>query len=77
MVHTVLLERKKFFTLGWNILYDFNDTDFLTSARVLDIYLDTYEQTPWAAMKYLISEVIYGGRVTDSWDRRLMNVYVA
>ena len=26
--HSVLLERKKFLMLGWNISYDFNDSDF-------------------------------------------------
>lgn len=27
--HTILIERKKFKTLGWNVTYSFNDSDFL------------------------------------------------
>lgn len=26
--HSVLLERKKFLQMGWNIIYGFNDSDF-------------------------------------------------
>lgn len=26
--HSILLERKKFLHLGWNIVYDFKDSDF-------------------------------------------------
>lgn len=29
--HSVLLERKKFLMLGWNIAYEFNDSDFEVS----------------------------------------------
>jgi len=74
--HSVLVDRRKFLNLGWNIPYDFNDSDFDVSELCLSLYLDEYELTPWDALKYLVSEINYGGRVTDDWDRRLMNVYM-
>jgi len=74
--HSVLLERRKFRTLGLNIPYDFNDTDFSVSDDLLKTYLDSYERTPWDALKYLIAEANYGGRVTDELDRRVLNSYL-
>lgn len=74
--HSLLVDRRKFGNLGWNIPYDFNDSDFEVSELCLRLYLDEYDQTPWDALKYLISEINYGGRVTDDRDRRLMNVYM-
>jgi dynein heavy chain len=76
--HSVLLERRKFKALGWNIPYDFNNSDFSICENIVQIYLDEYpEKTPFDAIKYLVAEANYGGRVTDDWDRRLVNVYVA
>uniref|UniRef100_A0A8C9P5P1 Dynein axonemal heavy chain 2 n=1 Tax=Spermophilus dauricus TaxID=99837 RepID=A0A8C9P5P1_SPEDA len=74
--HSVLLERKKFLQLGWNIIYGFNDSDFEVSENLLSLYLDEYEDTPWDALKYLIAGVNYGGHVTDDWDRRLLTTYI-
>lgn len=74
--HSVLLERRKFRTLGLNIPYDFNDTDFKVSDDLLKSYLDSCEVTPWDALKYLIAEANYGGRVTDEIDRRVLNSYM-
>jgi len=74
--HATLLERRKFKNLGWNIPYDFNDSDFDICEDVLVLYIDNYEQTPWEAIRYLIGEANYGGRVTDAWDRRLVNTYL-
>lgn len=74
--HSVLLERRKFRSLGLNIPYDFNDTDYKVSDDLLKSYLDYYEDTPWDALKYLISEANYGGRVTDELDRRVLNSYL-
>ena len=32
--HSILLERRKFLMLGWNIAYEFNDSDFEVSSCV-------------------------------------------
>jgi len=74
--HSVLLERRKFRTLGFNIPYDFNDTDFVVSDDLLRSYLDSYDEVPWDALRYLIAEANYGGRVTDELDRRVLNSYM-
>ena len=74
--HAVMLERRKFRELGINVPYDFNDTDYSVSDDVLKAYLDAYEETPWDALKYLIGEANYGGRVTDEIDRRVLSGYL-
>ena len=48
---------------------------------MLDLYLkkalDNKDETiPWSSLKYLIGEAMYGGRVTDSYDRRILNTYL-
>jgi len=73
--HSVLLERRKFGMLGWNIPYDFNDSDFAISNDILKLYLEKYDEIPWEALRFLIGEVNYGGRVSDDNDRRVLNVY--
>ncbi|XP_030578556.1 dynein heavy chain 2, axonemal [Archocentrus centrarchus] len=74
--HSILLERKKFLQMGWNIVYGFNDSDFEVSESLLNLYLNEYEEIPWDALKYLIAGVSYGGHVTDEWDRRLLTTYI-
>jgi len=72
--HSTIIERNKFLQLGWNVHYTFNDSDFQISENLLAIYLDIYDKTPFDALKYLITIVIYGGHCTDEWDMRLLHV---
>ncbi|XP_035806180.2 dynein axonemal heavy chain 2 [Amphiprion ocellaris] len=74
--HSILLERKKFLQMGWNIVYGFNDSDFEVSENLLSLYLNEYKEIPWDALKYLIAGVNYGGHVTDDFDRRLLTTYI-
>lgn len=46
------------------------------SDDLLKSYLDSYTLTPWEALKYLIAEANYGGRVTDELDRRVLGSYL-
>jgi len=73
--HSLLVERKKFKFLGLNVPYDFNDSDFAVCENLLSIYLDEFDDTPFDALRYLIAQANYGGRVTDAIDRRLLDVY--
>lgn len=85
--HSILIERKKFKTLGWNVSYAFNDSDYSVCEDLLAIYMgrlkegkpiegyDKRAPIPWQAIQYLIAEANYGGRITDDRDRRLIKVY--
>jgi dynein heavy chain len=74
--HSILLERRKFQFLGWNVQYPFNDSDYEVSENLLALFLDEYEETPLESLKYLIAGINYGGHVTDDWDRRLLLTYI-
>ena len=74
--HTVLLERKKFGYQGWNKPYPFNTGDLTISVDVLFNYLESNSSVPWDDLRYMFGEIMYGGHISDDWDRRLCNTYL-
>ena len=81
--HAIVQDRRKFGKIGWNCHYDFNESDFMVCTEILSTYLnkamatiDEDQAMPWGSLKYLIGEVMYGGRAIDSYDRRILSTYM-
>ncbi|XP_070581054.1 dynein beta chain, ciliary-like isoform X2 [Ptychodera flava] len=74
--HAVVAERRKFGPQGWNRSYPFNTGDLTISVNVLYNYLEANAKVPWEDLRYLFGEIMYGGHITDDWDRRLCRTYL-
>jgi len=61
---------------GWNRVYPYNTGDLTISAMVLYNYLEANAKVPWEDLRYLFGEIMYGGHITDDWDRKLCRTYL-
>jgi len=75
--HSVVCERRKFGPIGWNRGYPFNEGDLTVCIKVGYNYLEANAKIPWDDLQYIFGEIMYGGHITDNWDRRLCMTYLS
>ena len=65
--------------------YEFNDSDLRCACDTIDTWVDQVgkgrdnippEKMPWNAIRTLISQAVYGGRIDNEFDQRLLNTYL-
>ena len=78
-------ERLRYVPLGWSKTYDFNDSDMTAAFATIDTWLHSVAkgranidpiQIPWDAIRTLVKQIVYGGRVDSDFDQRIVNSFV-
>jgi dynein heavy chain 1 len=83
--HAVVQERLRYAPLGWSKAYDFNDSDMASASGTIDTWLNSVARgranvdpaaIPWDALRALIKQSVYGGRVDSDFDQRILDSFV-
>jgi len=76
--HAIMMERKLFGPMGFNMMYPFSIGDLRDSAACLYNYLENSGggKIPWQDLKYIFGEIMYGGHIVNDFDRLLANTYL-
>jgi len=83
--HAVVQERLRYAPLGWSKSYDFNDSDMVSAYGTIDTWLNSVAKgranvdpatIPWDALRTLIKQSVYGGRVDSDFDQRILDAFV-
>lgn len=83
--HAVVQERLRYVPLGWSKTYDFNDSDMAAAFGTIDAWLNTVSKgrtninpaiIPWDALRTLVKQSVYGGRVDSDFDQRILDAFV-
>ncbi|KAG6918668.1 hypothetical protein DXG01_012485 [Tephrocybe rancida] len=83
--HAIVQERLRYAPLGWSKTYDFNDSDMASAFGTIDAWLTSVSKgranidpasIPWDALRALIKQSVYGGRIDSDFDQRILDAFV-
>jgi dynein heavy chain 1 len=83
--HATVIERLQYAPIGWSKRYEFSETDFRCALSSFDDWIDTVakgrshvdpEEIPWSALHAMLGQSLYGGRVDNPFDQRLLDAFI-
>ncbi|GAA5979126.1 hypothetical protein JCM10908_002813 [Rhodotorula pacifica] len=83
--HAVLQERLRFAPLGWTKTIEFNDADLEAAFSTIDTWVSIAARgranidpasIPWKAIRALVRETVYGGKIDTVSDQLLLDSFV-
>lgn len=84
-LHAITQERLRYVPLGWSKSYEFNESDLRCALDTIDVWIDTVamgrtnlppNKVPFDAIFTLMSECVYGGKIDNAFDRRLLDTFL-
>jgi dynein heavy chain 1 len=83
--HAVVLERLRYAPVGWSKEFEFSETDQQCAMDAIDEWIDNVSQgranippakIPWDALQVLLEDIIYGGRIDNTFDQARLAAFV-
>ena len=74
--HAAIMERRRYGENGWNVEYEWTRNEFEAAKKIIKIILDTYEEIPFNQLRYMVGDIVYGGRVRDDKDHHLVHAII-
>jgi dynein heavy chain len=76
LMHTAFYHRSQYNPLGFNKDYKFSNSDFECSKELLKIFVTNSSEAPIVMYQTVLSEIIYGGKMSDYRDEILTSELV-
>uniref|UniRef100_A0A094ZVV8 Cytoplasmic dynein 1 heavy chain 1 n=1 Tax=Schistosoma haematobium TaxID=6185 RepID=A0A094ZVV8_SCHHA len=84
--NAVVQERLRYVPLGWSKRYEFNESDLKVACDTIDTWVDmaalgrsnlSPDKVPWSALRTLLGQCIYGGKIDNLFDQRLLETFLS
>mmetsp|Transcript_9476 Transcript_9476/g.27062 ORF Transcript_9476/g.27062 Transcript_9476/m.27062 type:complete len:1740 (-) Transcript_9476:175-5394(-) len=74
--HAVVQERRTYIPQGWSKFYEFSFADLRSGADIINLGTKGSQTPQWEYLHGLLENAIYGGRVDNPFDLKVLNTYL-
>jgi dynein heavy chain 1 len=83
--NSVVQERLRYTPIGWSKFYEFNESDQRCAIDCVDEWIDSMgkdrtnldpEKIPWDALRTLIGQSVFGGKIDNEFDNKILTSLV-